>query len=62
MGGNDASGHFIACAKSPVNQKWYIYNDSNVAECENPLNIFGSATTSSIPYVLFYQLIEDNNN
>ena len=62
MGGNDASGHFIACAKSPVNQKWYLYNDSIVTECENPLNIFGSATTSSIPYVLFYQLIEDNNN
>ena len=58
MGGSDESGHFIACAKSPVDQKWYLYNDASVSQCGNPLNIFGSATTSSIPYVLFYQLKE----
>ena len=58
MGGSNMSGHFISCAKSPVNKKWYIYNDAIVYECENPLNIFGNNTTSSIPYVLFYQLKE----
>ena len=62
MGESGQSGHFIACAKSPVDKNWYLYNDSIVTGCENPLNIFGSATTSSVPYVLFYQLIEDNNN
>ena len=60
MGESGMSGHFIACAKSPVDNNWYMYNDAIVSVCENPLNVFGSATTSSIPYVLFYQLKEDN--
>ena len=60
MGESGMSGHFIACAKSPVDNNWYMYNDAIVSVCDNPLNVFGSATTSSIPYVLFYQLKEDN--
>ena len=58
MGESSMSGHFVACAKSPVDKNWYLYNDSIVTKCDDPLNIFGNSTTSSIPYVLFYKLIE----
>ena len=58
MGESSMSGHFVACAKSPVDKKWYLYNDPIVTKCDDPLNIFGNESTSSIPYVLFYKLIE----
>ena len=58
MGESSMSGHFVACAKCPVDKKWYLYNDPIVTKCDDPLNIFGNSTTSSIPYVLFYKLIE----
>ena len=61
IGDNSMSGHFIACCKSPVNGKWYCYNDAIVSECKDPINIFGPNSTNSIPYVLFYQ-IKNNNN
>ena len=55
IGESSMSGHFIACCKSPVDNKWYCYNDAIVSECKDPINIFGANNTSSIPYVLFYQ-------
>ena len=55
---SNMSGHFVACAKSPVDKQWYLYNDPIVTKCDDPLNIFGKESTSSIPYVLFYKLIE----
>ena len=58
MGESNMSGHFVACAKSPVDKQWYLYNDPIVTKCDDPLNIFGKESTSSIPYVLFYKLIE----
>ena len=58
MGESSMAGHFIACAKSPVDNNWYLYNDAQVSKCDDPLNIFGESATSSIPYVLFYKLIE----
>ena len=58
MGESNMSGHFVACAKSPVDKHWYLYNDPIVTKCDDPLNIFGKESTSSIPYVLFYKLIE----
>ena len=58
IGDSSMSGHFISCSKSPVDQKWYIYNDAIVSECNNPLNIFGDQSSNSIPYVLFYQLVK----
>ena len=60
LGESGMSGHFISCAKSPVDHNWYLYNDAIVSECKDPLNVFGNATSSSIPYVLFYQLKENN--
>ena len=56
IGDSSMSGHFIACCKSPADGHWYCYNDAIVTECKNPLNIFGNNNTSSIPYVLFYQI------
>ena len=58
MGESSMAGHFIACAKSPVDNDWYLYNDAQVSKCDDPLNIFGESATLSIPYVLFYKLIE----
>ena len=43
---NKIHGHFISFCKSPVDQKWYCYNDAEVSKSENP---------AGIPYVLFYQ-------
>ena len=59
LGPSGMAGHFIAFCKSPVNGKWYCYNDANVSEIVDPrynnnLNIEG------IPYVLFYQKYNKN--
>ena len=46
--------HFIASCKSPIDNKWYRYNDSIVNPVENnqkEIFDFGS------PYILFYQKI-----
>ena len=53
-GESNMSGHFIAHCKSPVDGKWYCYNDAivtptNVPKSQNKGNFDG------IPYVLFYQ-------
>ena len=48
------SGHFIAYCKSPVNNNWYCYNDSQVTKCVDPENEINSC---GIPYVLFYQKV-----
>ena len=58
IGDSSMSGHFIACCKSPVDQKFYIYNDAFVSECNNPLSFTGDSNSNSIPYVLFYQIIK----
>ena len=54
------SGHFIAYCKSPVNQKWYLYNDSIVKESNNDFDNLNDNKLNSIPYVLFYQTKESN--
>jgi len=38
IGPSGMAGHFIAICKSP-NNRWYIYNDALVNECEDPRNI-----------------------
>ena len=50
--------HFIAFCKSPVNDKWYCYNDANVSEIDDPRN--QSSDIEGIPYVLFYQKCDIN--
>jgi ubiquitin carboxyl-terminal hydrolase 2/21 len=49
------SGHFIAFCKSPVNGKWYCYNDATVTQTTDP-----RSQNVGIPYVLFYQKINPN--
>ena len=51
IGGNDASGHFIACCKNPIDNNWYRYNDDLVSI----VIIFIQEVIDSIPYILFYQ-------
>ena len=52
IGPSSMGGHFIAYCKSPVDKKWYCYNDAQVTECADPENDINS---KGIPYVLFYQ-------
>ena len=54
LGESGMSGHFIAYCKSPVNNNWYCFNDSQVTKCVNPENEINSC---GIPYVLFYQKV-----
>ena len=56
LGDSSMSGHFIACCKSPVDKKWYLYNDSTVTQSDNNLNNLNNNESNSIPYVLFYQI------
>ena len=52
IGSNTSDFHFIASCKSPINKKWYRYDDSSVISItnfENEIMDFGT------PYILFYQ-------
>ena len=53
-GPSGMAGHFIAFCKSPVDKKWYCYNDAQVSKCEDPTSQ-GNGDIEGIPYVLFYQ-------
>ena len=55
IGESSMSGHFIAYCKSPVDKKWYKYNDAMISECNNDFNNMNYNNYKSIPYVLFYQ-------
>ena len=49
---NQSNSHFIASCKSPINNLWYRYNDSNVIPITNIQNdIFELGN----PYILFYK-------
>ena len=55
IGENGASGHFIAHCLSPIDDKWYTYNDAIVNETDNfQRNIIDLG----MPYLLFYKRIE----
>jgi uncharacterized ubiquitin-like protein YukD len=56
---SEMSRHFIAFCKSPVNKKWYYYNDAHVSECGAPTSQ-GNGYFEGIPYVLFYQKCNKN--
>ena len=52
LGEYDSSGHFIAACKSPINNRWYRYNDAvvtNITNFKNDILDFGE------PHVLFYK-------
>ena len=52
IGQSGQNAHFIASCKSPINNKWYRYNDSIV----NPIiNIQKEVIEFGTPYILFYQ-------
>ena len=54
IGEKDRNDHFVASCKSPVDNKWYRYNDDFV----NPItNLQKEVIDSSTPYVLFYQKV-----
>ena len=52
MGESWASGHFIANAKSPIDDQWYTYNDELVYKVED---FKKQIIDYGIPYILFYQ-------
>ena len=52
LGPSGMSGHFIAYCKSPVNKKWYCYNDAQITKCIDPEIEIKS---NGVPYVLYYQ-------
>jgi len=58
-GPSGMAGHFIAFCKSPVDQKWYCYNDAQVSKCEDPTSQ-ENGDIEGIPYVLFYQKCNKN--
>ena len=52
--GTDANnGHFYAYCKHRINNKWYLYNDSIVSECEK-----NDDYLNGVSYILFYQSLE----
>ena len=52
-GKSGEEGHFLTYCKSPVDKKWYSYNDSRVKYLKEPLEAI-----KGIPYLLFYQKIK----
>ena len=61
LGPSGMSGHFIAFCKSPVDGKWYMYNDAQVNECSDPRNS-DNTMIENLPYVLFYQRYHGDKN
>ena len=55
LGESGMGGHFIAFCKHNMDNKWRIYNDSIVVECQNDY------LTKGIPYILFYKKTSVNN-
>ena len=52
IGQSGPSAHFIASCKSPIDRKWYRYNDSIVSPIEN---LQRDVINFGTPYILFYQ-------
>ena len=61
IGQSGPSAHFIASCKSPVDQKWYRYNDSIISPISND-NIQKEIIDFGTPYILFYQKVNNNAN
>jgi ubiquitin C-terminal hydrolase len=52
LGESGASGHFIAYCRSPIDDKWYNYNDDL---CFDVDNFQKQVIDYAMPYILFYQ-------
>ena len=61
IGQSGPSAHFIASCKSPVDQKWYRYNDAIISPISND-NIQKEIIDFGTPYILFYQKVNNNAN
>ena len=55
MGESGASGHFIAYCRSPIDNKWYKYNDDLVTKV---FDVKQEIINYAMPYILFFQKIE----
>ena len=51
-GNSGMDGHFFTYCRSPVNKKWYWFNDAIVTKINDPIE-----ENKGIPYLLFYQKI-----
>ena len=59
IGQSGPNAHFIASCKSPVDNKWYRYNDAIVS----PINdVQKEVIEFGTPYILFYKKINNNTN
>ena len=61
LGPSGMAGHFIAFCKSPINDQWYCYNDAMVSKVNDP-RYQNNNQIEGIPYVLFYQRSNKNQN
>ena len=50
---------YIAYCKNPIDKQWYGYDNSKVQKMNNLQQIIMSY---GIPYILFYQVMENKNN
>ena len=55
--GSGENNHFISYCKSPIDYKWYKYNDDLVTEV---INFKQEIIDDTIPYILLYQKNENN--
>ena len=55
VGESGEGGYFIAHCLSPVDNRWYTYNDSNVKETDN---FKKNVIDFGMPYFLFYKKFE----
>ena len=56
IGQSGPNAHFIASCKSPIDNKWYRYNDAFVTPINNIQN---DVIDFGTPYILFYQKVEN---
>ena len=56
IGQSGPNAHFVASCKSPIDNKWYRYNDAIVSPINN---VQKDVIDFGIPYILFYQRNEN---
>ena len=59
IGKSGPNAHFVASCKSPVDNKWYRYNDAIVSSINN---LQKEVIDFGTPYILFYKKNMPNNN
>ena len=59
IGQSGPNAHFVASCKSPIDNKWYRYNDAMVTPINNmQTEVFDFG----VPYILFYEKHNDNKS